>query len=71
GADDLEIIQAGGEKAGVYRSLVFCRDILVGAVLVNQIEQGGILRAMIENRIPVRIPKAYLMSLHFDYSKLL
>ncbi|MCF8125566.1 MAG: FAD-dependent oxidoreductase [Desulfotignum sp.] len=71
GADDLEIIQAGGEKAGVYRSLVFCRDILVGAVLVNQIEQGGIFRAMIENRIPVRIPKAYLMSLHFDYSKLL
>ncbi|MEE4364032.1 MAG: FAD-dependent oxidoreductase [Desulfotignum sp.] len=71
GADDLEILQAGGEKAGVYRSLIFCKDILVGAVLVNQIEQGGILRAMIENRIPVRIPKAYLMSLHFDYSKLL
>jgi hypothetical protein len=26
---------------------------------------------MIENRIPVRIPKAYLMSLRFDFSKLL
>ena len=71
GADDLEIIQTGGETAGTYRSLVFRGDILVGAVLVNQIEQGGILRAMIENQIPVRIPKAYLMSLQFDYSKLL
>jgi len=58
GADDFEIIRTGGEKAGVYRSLVFRRDILVGAVLVNRIEQGGVLRAMIENRIPVRIPKA-------------
>jgi NAD(P)H-nitrite reductase large subunit len=69
--DDFEIIQAGGEKAGVYRSLVFRGDMLVGAVLINRIEQGGILRAMIENRVPVRIPKAYLMSLQFDFSKLL
>ncbi|MDT8378760.1 MAG: FAD-dependent oxidoreductase [Desulfotignum sp.] len=69
--DDLEIIQAGGEKAGHYRSLVFRGDMLVGAVLINRIEQGGILRAMIENRVPVRMPKAYLMSLQFDFSKLL
>ncbi|MEX1298190.1 MAG: hypothetical protein AB1Z81_04230 [Desulfotignum sp.] len=71
GTDDLEIIRAGGEKAGVYRSLLFRENILVGAVLVNRIEQGGVLRAMIENRIPVRIPKAYLTSLRFDFSKLL
>jgi NAD(P)H-nitrite reductase large subunit len=68
---DLEIIQAGDEKAGAYRRLVFSGDILVGAVLINQIEQGGILRAMIENRVPVRIPKKYLMSLNYNYSRLL
>jgi NAD(P)H-nitrite reductase large subunit len=68
---DLEIIQAGDEKAGAYRRLVFSGDILVGAVLINQIEQGGMLRAMIENRMPVRIPKKYLMSLNFNYSRLL
>ncbi|MBG0780573.1 MAG: FAD-dependent oxidoreductase, partial [Desulfotignum balticum] len=68
---DLEIIQAGDENAGAYRRLVFSGDILVGAVLINQIEQGGILRAMIENRVPVRIPKKYLMSLNFNYSRLL
>ncbi|HKK90526.1 MAG TPA: FAD-dependent oxidoreductase [Desulfobacteraceae bacterium] len=69
--DDLEIIQAGDEKAGAYRRLVFRGDILVGAVLINRIEQGGMLRAMIENRVPVRIPKKYLMSLDFNYSRLL
>jgi nitrite reductase (NADH) large subunit len=69
--DDLEIIQAGHEKAGAYRRLVFCGDILVGAVLINQIEQGGMLRAMIENRVSVRIPGRYLMSLDFNYSRLL
>jgi NAD(P)H-nitrite reductase large subunit len=68
---DLEIIQAGDENTGAYRRLVFSGDILVGAVLINQIEQGGILRAMIENRVPVRIPKNYLMSLNFNYSRLL
>lgn len=69
--DDLEIIQAGDEKTGAYRRLVLRGDILVGAVLINQIEQGGMLRAMIENRVPVRIPGKYLMSLDFNYSRLL
>lgn len=69
--EDLEIIQAGGETAGAYRRLVFRGDILVGAVLINQVEQGGVFRAMIENRVPVRIPKKYLMSLNFNYGRLL
>ncbi len=68
---DLEIIQAGGETAGAYRRLAFRGNIMVGAVLINQIEQGGVFRAMIENRVPVRIPKKYLMSLNFNYSRLL
>jgi nitrite reductase (NADH) large subunit len=69
--DGLQIIRTEGNAAGVYRCLVFREDILVGAVLVNRIEQGGILRALIENRIPIRIPKAELASLNFNFSKLL
>ncbi len=66
----LEVIRAGDEKSCVYRSLVFKGDILVGAVLVNQIEQGGVLRALIENTIPVRIPRHCLLSLNFNFSLL-
>ena len=64
-------ISTGGENQGYYRSLVFRDDILVGAVLINRIEQGGVLRALIENRIPVRVPANILMSPGFNFSKLL
>jgi nitrite reductase (NADH) large subunit len=64
-------VSAGGEKQGYYRSLVFRDDILVGAVLINRIEQGGVLRALIENRIPVRVPENILMLPGFNFSKLL
>ena len=69
--DKVQIIRTGSDAAGVYRCLVFREDILVGAILVNRIEQGGILRALIENRIPIRIPKTELASLNFNFSKLL
>ena len=41
-----------------YRSLVFREDLLVGAVLINRIDQGGVLRALIENRVPISLPPA-------------
>ena len=46
-------------------------DGLVGAGLINRIEQGGILRAMIESRMPVRCSEEILMSPGFNFSKLL
>jgi len=64
-------VSAGGENQGYYRSLVFRDEILVGAVLINRIEQGGVLRALIENRVPVRFPENILMSPGFNFSKLL
>ena len=64
-------VSTGGEHQGYYRRLVFREEILVGAVLINRIEQGGVLRALIENRIPVRVPEKILMSLKFNFSKLL
>ena len=64
-------VSVGGENQGYYRRLVFRDEILVGAVLINKIEQGGILRALIENRVPVRVSDALLMSPGFNFSKLL
>lgn len=69
--EGLRQVSTGGEDQGYYRSLVFRDDILVGAVLINRIEQGGVLRALIENRIPVRMPENILMSPGFNFSKLL
>jgi NAD(P)H-nitrite reductase large subunit len=64
-------VQTGGKDQGYYRSLVFREDILVGAVLINRIEQGGVLRALIENRVPIRLPDGILMAPGFNFSKLL
>jgi nitrite reductase (NADH) large subunit len=69
--DGLRQVSIGGENQGYYRSLVFRDEILVGAVLINRIEQGGVLRALIENRIPVQVPEKILMSPKFNFSKLL
>lgn len=69
--DDLQIIQTDTEEKGRYRSLVFRENILVGAVLVNEIEQGGILRSLIENRVPITIPKTELLSNRFNFVSLL
>jgi NAD(P)H-nitrite reductase large subunit len=65
------ILHSGGPGRGFYRSLVLKDDRLVGAVLINGIEQGGVLRALIENRVPLRRPAADLMSPGFNFSRLL
>ena len=69
--EGFRLVSAGGENQGYYRRLVFRDEILVGAVLINRIEQGGVLRALIENRIPVRVPENILMASGFNFSKLL
>ena len=69
--EGLRQVSTGGENQGYYRSLVFRDEMLVGAVLINGIEQGGVMRALIENRTPVRVPEKILMSPNFNFSKLL
>jgi NAD(P)H-nitrite reductase large subunit len=54
-------------RSGTYRRLVFRNDTLVGMTLVNAIEQGGVLTALIQNRIPVRGPRERLLAPHFNY----
>ncbi len=50
-----------------YRKLVFRGDRLVGMSLVNAIEQGGVLTALIQNRIPVAGSRERLLEPGFNY----
>ncbi len=69
--DEYRIVQTGGSAHRYYRRLVFRSDRLVGAVLINRIEQGGVIRALIENRIPIGLPPESLMSAGFNFGRLL
>ncbi len=72
GTDEgFQVIRSGGEHKGYYRCLVFRDNTLVGAVMVNRIEQGGVLRALIENQVPLAIPKGSLAKPDFNFGKLL
>ena len=51
--------------------LVFKGDRLVGMVLVNAIEQGGVLTALIQSATPVRLPRETLLEPSFNFRQLL
>ncbi len=68
---DLSVFRWGGARQGWYRSLVFRDDLLIGAVLINGIEQGGVIRALIANRIPIACNPWELASPGFNFSTLL
>jgi NAD(P)H-nitrite reductase large subunit len=65
------VLQTGGAARQYYRRLVLRDDVLVGAVMINRIEQGGVLRSLIENRIPIRLPPETLMTPGFNFGRLL
>jgi nitrite reductase (NADH) large subunit len=65
------VVQAGGAATAYYRRLVLRDDVLVGAVMINCIEQGGVLRALIENRTPIRLPPEALVAPGFNFGQLL
>jgi NAD(P)H-nitrite reductase large subunit len=71
GDDRFMILQAGGGIYHYYHRLVLQDDVLVGAVMVNRIEQGGVLKALIENRVPIRLPPEKLMTPGFNFGQLL
>ena len=64
-------VSTGGPAHGLYRRLVIKEDRLVGAVLIGDIEQGGVLRALIENRTPLRLPAERLLRSGFNFGQLL
>ncbi|MFO7716543.1 NAD(P)/FAD-dependent oxidoreductase [Desulfosarcina sp.] len=71
GDGDYRIVQTSGAAEKYYRRLVIRDDVLVGAVMINGIEQGGVLRSLIENRIPIRLPPESLIASGFNFGRLL
>lgn len=65
------IVQRGGHDSREYRRLVMKDNILVGAVLVNHLEQGGVFRSLIENRIPIHLSPETLLGKSFNVGRLL
>jgi NAD(P)H-nitrite reductase large subunit len=55
----------------LYRKLVFQGDTLVGMVMVNSIEQGGVLLAAIQSRARLNVPRESLLEPGFNFGRLL
>jgi len=55
----------------IYRKMVFRDDRLVGALLINGIEQGGLMRALIQNQVPLHVEKSRLLSPSFNFKQLM
>ena len=55
----------------LYRKLVFQGDHLVGMVMVNGIEQGGLLLAAIQSRAQLNVPRETLLEPGLNYGRLL
>jgi nitrite reductase (NADH) large subunit len=66
-----QVISEINPRKSLYRKLVFKNDILVGMVMVNQIDQGGLFAALIQSETPVRIPKEVMLNPGFNYKQLL
>jgi nitrite reductase (NADH) large subunit len=69
--EHLEVIQNADGRRKTYRKLVFRDEFLVGAMLINDIEQGGLLRALIQQAVPIRLAKHRLLSHGFNFGQLL
>lgn len=65
------VLSEHNRRLNTYRRLVFEGDRLVGATLVNRIETGGILTAMIQNESPVRVSKKKLLETHLSLKSLM
>jgi NAD(P)H-nitrite reductase large subunit len=70
-SDGFEILAARDARTRTYRKLVYQADRLVGMVLVNSIEQGGVLTALIQSATPVRAPRAALLRPGFNFRQVL
>jgi nitrite reductase (NADH) large subunit len=70
-AECFETLSVTDTRARTYRKLVFRGDRLVGMVLVNSIEQGGVLTALIQSATPVRPPREALLKPGFNFRQLM
>ncbi len=68
---EYEVFIKHDHRRKTYRKLVFRKNCLVGAILINQVEQGGILLSLIRNEVPITIPKENLLDPGFNFRKLM
>jgi NAD(P)H-nitrite reductase large subunit len=69
--DTLRVFSARDKKRGTYRKLIFKNHILVGFVMINHIEQGGVLMSLIQSRRPVDTEKLQLTDPAFNVGRLM
>jgi NAD(P)H-nitrite reductase large subunit len=70
-AERLETLRVVDARARTYRKLVFREAQLVGMVLVNAIEQGGVLTALIQCAAPILAPRDALLKPGFNFKQLM
>jgi len=66
-----EILSHIDKRNRRYRKLVFEGDILKGMVMLNQVEQGGALLALMGSRQAIRIPKQRMLEPGFNFRQLI
>jgi len=69
--DGFDIVRRHDPSGRCYQKLVFQEDRLVGMVMLNRIEQGGVLLALIQRRIPIPCARETLLAPGFNYAQLL
>lgn len=65
------VVSRQDPRRGTYRKLVFKDDRLVGLVLVGDIDQGGILTALIHSRRPIGVAPEILLEPNFNFGRLM
>lgn len=66
-----EVFSEIDRRRNTYRKLVFDGDRLAGMVMVNDIEQGGVLLSLMNSETPVTVSREALASPKFNYKQLL
>ena len=68
---EYEVLTRNDRRRKTYRKLVFRDEFLVGAILINQMEQGGVLLSLIRNEISVTIRRENLLDPGFNFRRLM
>ena len=68
---EYDVLSTHNFRNNVYRKLVFRENFLIGAVLLNNIEQGGLLLGLIQNETPIGIPRKKLLEPGFNFRQLM
>jgi len=66
-----EVFQGIDRRRKTYRKLVFQGDRLTGFVMVNDVEQGGVLVSLIQSEIPITISRKKMLEPSFNFKHLM